>query len=114
MIDGHIFVGPDNGLFGLVMSGSKELHVRHATSREYFRENVSSTFHGRDIFAPLAAHLDSGLDLTKVGPEISDYKKLALPQPLLTDVAGTIVGEVIHIDRFGNCVTNLTLNEDRP
>jgi S-adenosylmethionine hydrolase len=107
--NGHTFVGPDNGLFDLVISGCGNPHVVHATNRKFFRERISSTFHGRDIFAPLAAHLDLGIDISEIGPQIGDCQRLGIAQPTLK--ADEIIGEVIHIDRFGNCITNLTRNE---
>ncbi len=75
---------------------------------ELFRSTMSQTFHGRDVFAPLAAHLDRGLNPAEVGPEIEDFVKLVIPQPHLDRESAQIAGEVIHIDRFGNCITNLT------
>lgn len=105
----HLFIGPDNGVFGFVYRRESNVRVFHATREEFFRPTVSATFHGRDVFAPLAAWLSRGLSPAAVGPEISDYVRLAIPRP--TAAAGGISGEVIHVDRFGNCITNLTESE---
>ena len=75
--DGHFFVGPDNGLFSYIYAQTNSQRVYHATRNDLFRPQPSSTFHGRDIFAPLAAHLDRGLGPASVGPEIGDYLKFA-------------------------------------
>jgi S-adenosyl-L-methionine hydrolase (adenosine-forming) len=88
------FVGPDNGIFSY-LSAHRTFHV---TAEKYFRPNPSSTFHGRDIFAPVAAAISTGVTPEEFGPEINDEVRLAsLETPL----------RIIHIDRFGNCVTNI-------
>lgn len=109
---GHFFVGPDNGIFNFVYAREKNFHVFHATQAAYFRHPISPTFHGRDVFAPVAAWLAKGIAPDNFGGEIRDYVKLdvALPQAI-NDV---IVGEIIQLDRFGNCLTNLTANELDP
>jgi S-adenosylmethionine hydrolase len=104
---GHLFVGPDNGVFGYVCERAAEPLVFHATEKRYFRPALSTTFHGRDVFAPLAGALSLGVEPATLGPPVSDYVKLSLPAPRpLPD--GTLEGSVIHVDRFGNCVTNIT------
>jgi len=107
------FVGPDNGLFSYVYAREQEVRVFHATREEYFRHPVSATFQGRDVFAPVAAHLSLGLDVEAVGTEIEDYIRFDLPQPSAS-ANGRIAGQIIHIDRFGNCVTNFTTGELNP
>jgi S-adenosylmethionine hydrolase len=109
--DQHFFVGPDNGLFGFVYARAKQVDVFHATQAEFFRPQVSTTFHGRDVFAPLAAWLSSGVHPSSFGPVIHDYVRFDLPQPQLDAHTGLLTGSVIHIDRFGNCITNLTERE---
>ncbi len=94
--EGRFFVGPDNGLFGLLPGPE----VRHLTA-DWGLPNPSRTFHGRDIFAPVAARLASGAAFDDVGPLVTDPVALRLP------VAVDGVGEVILVDRFGNLVTNL-------
>jgi S-adenosylmethionine hydrolase len=101
-----VFVGPDNGLF------TPFLHERVAcfdlTNPETYRDTVSATFHGRDIFAPVAAHLANGMPLSELGPAVDDPLSLPMPEPeRLPD--GQVRAEVVHVDRFGNLVTNLKL-----
>jgi hypothetical protein len=108
---GQFFVGPDNGLFSYVFErAGRSPRVFHLTNREYFRESVSTTFHGRDVFAPVAAHLSAGARLEDIGPPVEDWARLA---PLTPRAApdGALEASVIHIDRFGNCVTSLTRRE---
>ena len=102
---GQFFVGPDNGLFSyLYESGSHQ--TVHVTNEEYFRHPVSPTFHGRDVFAPVAAHLSAGVDAKLFGSVIRDEVRLPIAQPKkLKDNAWA--ARIIHIDRFGNCVTNI-------
>lgn len=105
--DKYLFVGPDNGLFSYVCDREAVCRVYHLTNEDYFRHPVSSTFHGRDIFAPVAAALSKNVDPAILGDEITDYKRLLPLVPHETD-EGNIEARVIHIDRFGNCITNLT------
>jgi S-adenosylmethionine hydrolase len=109
--NGHTFVGPDNGLFGLVLD--RESKIVSIENDRYFRDPVSSTFHGRDIFAPVAAHLSTGKALEDLGPEISDPVLLENFRSLQIS-EGVIEGSVIHIDRFGNVVTNITAADTEP
>ena len=99
------FVGPDNGL--LIPAAEKQniLHVFELTNRSLMMEAVSSTFHGRDIFAPAAARLACGANGSEFGAEISDYVKLSVGEPKFTN--RHITCEIIHVDRFGNLVTNI-------
>lgn len=103
----QFFVGPDNGVFTHIYHSAPGARVFHATQTEFFRSKPSDTFHGRDIFAPLAAHLDLGISVEKVGPPINDYIRLANVGAHRTR-PNEVLGSIIHIDRFGNCVTNLT------
>jgi S-adenosyl-L-methionine hydrolase (adenosine-forming) len=104
---GHFFVGPDNGLFGHVYERAADLRVFHLTNESYFRPAVSATFHGRDVFAPVAGALSRGVRLEQLGAEISDFARLTLARPRrLSD--GSLEAAVIHVDRFGNLITNLT------
>ena len=104
---GHTFVGPDNGVFGHVYERVRPLRVFHLTNEKYFRREVSPTFHGRDVFAPVAGALSLGVHATELGPEVEDFVRLPSAAPARLD-DGTLAGAVIHVDRFGNCVTNLT------
>jgi S-adenosyl-L-methionine hydrolase (adenosine-forming) len=105
----HFFVGPDNGLFSFILARETPVRVFHATQDHYFRQPVSPTFHGRDVFAPLAAWLEKGIAPEAFGAEIQDYVRFALPTP--QNVSDHVLGEVIHVDHFGNCITNLTASE---
>jgi S-adenosylmethionine hydrolase len=78
---------------------------------DLFRQPVSSTFHGRDVFAPIAAHLSKGLLSELVGREIFDFVRLELPEPFVIPEGRRIVGSILHIDHYGNCITNLTERE---
>jgi S-adenosylmethionine hydrolase len=106
-MDGHYFVGPDNGLFSYVYEGAQRQRVFHLTNEAFFRQPVSETFHGRDVFAAVAAALSKGASPDEFGAEINDYVRLPALQPQQSDT-GTIEAAVIHIDRFGNLITNLT------
>ncbi len=103
----QFFVGPDNGIFSYVIEGAARAHVVHLTNPKYFQHPVSDTFHGRDIFAPVAGALSNGVTAAELGTEIDDYVRL---EPLAPDKLGKgkLGARIIHIDRFGNCVTNLT------
>ena len=101
----HKFVGPDNGLFSFILGPN--VRVIAIENDQFFRKPVSSTFHGRDIFAPVAAHLSRGIDVHELGPETTDAVMLPNIRPKRTD-ENTLEGLVIHIDHFGNIVTNIT------
>ena len=106
---GQFFVGPDNGIFSYVCDEA-EPEVFHVNNPEYFRQPVSDTFNGRDIFAPVAAALARGIVPQKLGVEIDVFVRLPSLKPEISQ-SGVITGRVIHIDRFGNCVTNITQRE---
>jgi S-adenosyl-L-methionine hydrolase (adenosine-forming) len=99
------FVAPDNGVLSGVFRETPPRRVVELTERRYARPTVSRTFEGRDRFAPAAAWLAKGVQLTALGRPISDYQLLDLPQPRLDD--GVLRGVVVRVDRFGNVVTNL-------
>jgi S-adenosyl-L-methionine hydrolase (adenosine-forming) len=103
----QFFVGPDNGLFSYVYERERDVRVFHLTNGDYFSEHVSQTFHGRDVFAPVAAALSMGVPLEQLGEEITDYVRLPNLQPKLS-AGKAIEAAIIHIDCFGNCITNLT------
>jgi S-adenosyl-L-methionine hydrolase (adenosine-forming) len=104
--DNHYFIGPDNGIFSGVYAMSERLEVYHLTAGHYFLPERSSTFDGRDVFAPVAAWFSKGIDVEKFGDRISDYVTIPLPFSKITD-KNIIEGEVVHIDRFGNLMTNI-------
>lgn len=103
----HNFVAPDNGVLSLMYAREQRLSVRHITAEHYFLQPVSNTFHGRDIFAPVAAYLAKGVDQEKFGDEVTDYVRFNAPRPKPAD-AHTIRGVVLRVDRFGNLITNFT------
>jgi S-adenosylmethionine hydrolase len=103
-----IFVGPDNGVFSLVMSAN-DTHVIEAVTLinpDYRLPNVSTTFHGRDIFAPAAAHIANGVPLNKLGPAAINLVRLDFKLKPQDDVC-----RVMHIDRFGNLILNITSDD---
>jgi len=100
---GRYFVGPDNGLLSWCLAADAEV-VRLEEPR-YRLPRVSRTFHGRDLFAPAAAHVASGLDLARLGPPVGDPVRLAWPE--VRAVAGAVAGAVVHADRFGNLITSI-------
>ena len=103
---GHRFVGPDNGVFSLALDGVGSTAVRQLTETRYFRHPVSSTFHGRDIFAPVAGHVANGVAVAEFGPWAGEMVQLPATRPLRVSEREW-VGAVLHVDRFGNIVTNL-------
>lgn len=100
-----LFVGPDNGVLSLALSRESIRSIRRLGDRRWFLHPVSSTFHGRDVFAPVAAHLSRGLSCRQLGPALKDCVRITWPEPHVQ--AGAIQGEVICLDRFGNAVTNI-------
>ncbi len=110
--DGYHFVAPDNGVLSMVYAKEERIHVRHVTSDHYFRQPVSSTFHGRDVFAPIAAYLAKMVDSHKFGDEIEDYVRFAAPRPKPV-AENRLRAVVLKVDRFGNMITNVT-PEDAP
>jgi S-adenosylmethionine hydrolase len=103
----HYFVGPDNGIFSYVFARERDVSVLHLDRDSYFRHPLSATFHGRDLFAPVAAALSNGVQPRHLGSEISDPVLLPSSVPQ-REGQGRFRGNVLHIDRFGNCITNFT------
>ena len=106
---GQFWVGPDNGLLPWAWGSSPDLTVVSLTATNYFRPQVSATFHGRDLFAPVAAHLSLGVDLLSFGPPVPD--PLPLPFPAAVWNPGKIEGQIIYVDHFGNLVSNVPAAE---
>src|SRR5262245_38901901 len=103
--NGHIFVAPDNGVLSAALNTEPGLLTAYQiTNTSLFRQPVSRTFHGRDIFAPVAAHLAQGIPIRSVGPRIADFIKTPLAVPQLQ--AGRLMGAAVRIDKFGNIITN--------
>ncbi len=108
---GHsVFVGPDNGVFSYVLATETDLRAYHLDVRDYWLPAVSTTFHGRDIFAPCAAHVARGVAPEKLGTAIPIDSLVRLPNLQATAGAGVVRGQVVHIDRFGNVITNIPAN----
>jgi S-adenosylmethionine hydrolase len=105
---GHIFLAPDNGLLAPILDAHLPEEGYRVENENLFRHPVSSTFHGRDVFAPVAAHLSNGLPLKTVGSPL-DFDKLQLSPARgpRVDSSGELQGEIVGIDRFGNLITNL-------
>jgi S-adenosylmethionine hydrolase len=102
------FVGPDNGVLSWALAKEKIRAIHALENEAYFLQPVSQTFHGRDIFAPVAAHLSRGVPIQKFGPALKEFVRLDWPESRAR--RGGLEGEVVYIDRFGNAITNL---EDR-
>src|SRR5690606_36772297 len=103
-VHGQTLVGPDNGVFGLLYDGTESVHVIDAA--RLAQRGVRSTFHGRDLFAPVAARLLAGADTASLGARTSQYERWSLPE--VHADADSLLGEVIHVDHYGNLVTNIT------
>jgi hypothetical protein len=101
----YFFLGPDNGVLSPVIDNYYNPEFRALFNPKYFRKEVSLTFHGRDIFMPVAAHLSKGVAFDKLGPRIKDIIRLSLP--LAREKGKQITGSVMYIDHFGNAITNI-------
>ncbi|MEO8359751.1 MAG: SAM-dependent chlorinase/fluorinase [Vicinamibacteria bacterium] len=103
---GYFFVGPDNGIFSLILADHSEAEVRELTNAGLFRKDVSSTFHGRDIFAPVGGALARGTAFEDVGRPIDNAFRYEFLAPRVLE-SGALEGKVIYIDTFGNLVTSI-------
>jgi S-adenosylmethionine hydrolase len=104
--ENYYFIGPDNGIFSVVYNECERCEVLHITADHYFNRERGTTFHARDIFAPVAAWLSKGITPSKFGNPITDFVKLLLPVPSMPTKTA-LEGEVIQIDHFGNAITNI-------
>jgi len=102
----HLFVGPDNGIFTLLYKSGYEAYT--IENPEFMRREISSTFHGRDIFAPAAAHLSTGFHPSAFGRMVHDAARFADILPLIE--GDRLAGEVVRFDRFGNAITNIHID----
>lgn len=102
----HLFVAPDNGVLSLIFA-REEATVYHITATHYFLESVSNTFHGRDVFAPVAGWLSRHVEPSKFGEPITDFARFSAPQPKKVNDR-LLKGVVLRVDRFGSLLTNLT------
>jgi S-adenosylmethionine hydrolase len=107
----HYFVAPDNGVLSVVYEREPSVKVRHITAEHYFLSPVSETFHGRDVFAPVAAWLAKTYQTEVFGEEVTDFVRFTLPRAKPNGAA--LKGVVLRVDAFGNLMTNLTA-EDVP
>lgn len=101
----HYFVGPDNGVFSMIIENDPYSRVYEVTEEKYFLKSISSTFHGRDIFAPVAAWLSKGFSTGSFGRIVEDYAKITIPP--VERRQSIIKGSVIYTDTFGNIITNI-------
>jgi len=101
----YFFIGPDNGLFTFALKREKLKKVIALGKMEFFLPEVSPTFHGRDLFAPVAAHLSFGIAPESFGRVIKSWNEISFPEPVLRQEK--LIGEVVHIDTFGNLVCNI-------
>ncbi|OGX07008.1 MAG: hypothetical protein A3G87_03390 [Omnitrophica bacterium RIFCSPLOWO2_12_FULL_50_11] len=99
-------LGPDNGVLSMVLSDEKDIQCRIVTNDRYFRKPVSATFHGRDIFAPVAAWLSRSDIFSSLGPTVTRVHQIKIPRVAFG--RGVIRGNVVYIDRFGNAMTNIS------
>jgi S-adenosylmethionine hydrolase len=103
----HTFLAPDNGLLSFLWTGEHEAKVYRVKNHRFFLSHVSNTFHGRDVFAPVAGHLSLGTPPGEMGPGVADCVTLDLPDVSFNGNSD-LTGEVVYVDGFGNLVTNIT------
>jgi S-adenosylmethionine hydrolase len=107
---GHVFIAPDNGVLTLLMDREKSDSIVRITNAEYFLNPVSGTFHGRDIFAPVGAHIINGLALKDLGLKVESADIIHLENlKCRLSESGELCGRIISVDRFGNLITNIDL-----
>jgi S-adenosylmethionine hydrolase len=99
------FVGPDNGILSFLFRDERITEIIVLSAQQYFLNEISHTFHARDVFAPVAAYLSLGVDVNEFGKPAKECLKLNIEEPKRTGTG--LVGEVIHVDRFGNLITNI-------
>jgi len=107
-VEGHRLLVPDNGVWTRIAHGQIP-RVRRIVGSEFWRSPVSATFHGRDILAPVAAHLSLGLDPARLGPELESWTTLEIPEAQFNPLKRELIGEVQFVDGFGNLITNIGL-----
>jgi S-adenosylmethionine hydrolase len=101
----YYFVAPDNGVLSPIFRNERDMRVFHLTNKEYMLPETSFTFHGRDVFAPMAAYLSTGIAIAKLGNPVDDF---VISRPTEPHLKGNmIIGQVVYTDRFGNLVTNI-------
>jgi S-adenosyl-L-methionine hydrolase (adenosine-forming) len=106
----YYYIAPDNGVLSLIYEVDPPTAVVEISAEHYILPEISKTFHGRDIFAPAAAWLSKGIDVSNFGDPVEQYVKLALPKSRIV-TEGQVKGIVLHVDRFGNLITNFSQEE---
>jgi hypothetical protein len=104
----YYFVGPDNGVFSFIYEREERVVVREITAEHYFLQPVSRTFHGRDVFSPVAAWVSKGIESSNFGAEIGDYRRFAGLNPQVVDES-LARGIILKADKFGNLITNFSI-----
>jgi S-adenosylmethionine hydrolase len=102
----NYFIGPDNGVLSLALGNEKPIRIIHLSNADFHRRPVSATFHGRDIFAPVAAHLSRGIDAGGLGVPVEDFTRISWPE--VAKSQAVLQGEIVYIDTFGNLFTNVS------
>lgn len=109
---GYFFIGPDNGVTSIACYRAGRPKIFGIENEDYFLKDPSHTFHGRDIFAPAAAHLSAGIPIELMGQRMRSMKRIRQPRPKIEitkrPVQSKVRGQVVHIDKFGNLITNIT------
>jgi S-adenosylmethionine hydrolase len=106
---GNFFVGPDNGVLSLACAEAKPLRAIHLSNTAYHRAAAGATFHGRDIFAPVAGYISLAVDAASLGQPVDNFAQIAWPAVTMTSSA--MQGEIVYIDGFGNLFTNITAQQ---
>lgn len=107
----YFFVGPDNGVLSFALGRERIKSIHRLENETFFLQPVSRTFHGRDIFAPVAAHLSRGVAIEAFGPVFKNFVRLDWPRLRVRD--GRIEGEIVYVDRFGNLITSIDVESLR-
>ncbi len=102
----YLFLAPDNGVLSFVIAKEESSSIREVTNGKFFLPKLSNTFHGRDIFAPVAAHLSKGVSHKELGERVDKINEISLPKPILSP-DGKLTAEIVYVDSFGNLVTNI-------
>lgn len=111
--EGQLFLAPDNGVLSMLLTKTNVDSINEVTCDHLFLSPISRTFHGRDIFAPVAAHLANGFSPDKVGPQLGNKEltTIDLPEVLIDQKRGKLTGSVVSVDHFGNLTTNIHRDE---
>jgi S-adenosylmethionine hydrolase len=107
--DGDYFIGPDNGVLSLAVENIESIRIVHLSNSAYYLQPINKTFHGRDIFAPAAAHLSLGVPATAFGEPLDQIVRVAIPEIVRKE--RSIEGEIVYIDNFGNLFTNVCAHD---